>query len=102
VPEYVTTNIRLPKELYRELKRRALDEQKSLAEVVRESVLEYLVGTKAEGKELPTGTLREEENDPLWLIGTDPVVADVTEGSLDHDLHLYGGPVRSSGTRIRD
>lgn len=41
--EYVTTNIRLPKETYRELKRRALDAETSLAEVVRESVAQYLV-----------------------------------------------------------
>ncbi len=41
--EYVTTNIRLPKETYRELKQRALDAEISLAEVVRESVAQYLV-----------------------------------------------------------
>ncbi len=41
--EYVTTNVRLPKETYRELKQRALDAETSLAEVVRESVAQYLV-----------------------------------------------------------
>ena len=41
--EYVTTNIRLPKETYRELKQRALDAEISLAEVVRESVAQYLI-----------------------------------------------------------
>ena len=41
--EYVTTNIRLPKETYRELKQRALDAETSLAEVVRESVAQYLI-----------------------------------------------------------
>ena len=41
--EYVTTNIRLPKEIYRELKQRALNAETSLAEVVRESVAQYLV-----------------------------------------------------------
>jgi len=40
--EYVTTNIRLPKETYRELKQHALDAETSLAEVVRESVSRYL------------------------------------------------------------
>lgn len=44
--EYVTTNIRLPKETYRELKRRALDNEISLAEVVRESVSRYLGASK--------------------------------------------------------
>ena len=41
--EYVTTNIRLPRETYRELKQRALNAEISLAEVVRESVAQYLV-----------------------------------------------------------
>ena len=40
--EYVTTNIRLPKDLYRQAKRRALDEEKSLAQIIRESIVEYL------------------------------------------------------------
>jgi predicted DNA-binding protein len=43
--EYVTTNIRLPKEIYRELKQRALDTETSLAEVVRASVSRYLVAS---------------------------------------------------------
>jgi predicted HTH domain antitoxin len=41
--EYVTTNIRFPKGTYRELKQRALDAETSLAEVVRESVAQYLI-----------------------------------------------------------
>jgi len=45
--EYVTTNIRLPKETYRELKQRALNAEISLAEVVRESVAQYLVAPAA-------------------------------------------------------
>lgn len=40
--EYVTTNMRLPKEICRKLKQRALDAETSLAEVVRESVNRYL------------------------------------------------------------
>ena len=35
--EYVTTNIRLHKDVYREIKRRALEEEKSLAQVIREA-----------------------------------------------------------------
>ena len=40
--EYVTTNIRLPKDVYREIKLRALEEEKSLAEIIRESVAAIL------------------------------------------------------------
>ena len=89
--EYVTTNIRLPKDLYRRLKRQALEEEKSLSQVVRESVASYLTGTGLAEPELSNGVAPEEgEQDPLWLIGKDPVIADVTNGSVNHDLHLYG------------
>ena len=70
--EYVTTNIRLPKDVYREIKRRALEEEKSLAQVIRESVVQYLtapVGVLSRS-EKPVMT-DDWENDPLWLIGTD-------------------------------
>jgi hypothetical protein len=90
--EYVTTNIRLPKELYRQLKRRALDEEKSLAQVVRESVAQYLTEPRIEGLASRQGTRSEErETDPLWLIGSDSLPADVTDGSTNHDAYLYGG-----------
>jgi hypothetical protein len=89
--EYVTTNVRLPKDLYRRLKRQALEEEKSLSQIVRESVTSYLTGTRLAEPELLEGMPSEEgEDDPLWLIGRDPLVADVTDGSLNHDLHLYG------------
>ena len=89
--EYVTTNIRLPKDLYRQAKRRALDEEKSLAQIVRESIVEYLAEPQASGPEsLAEDTSPDWENDPLWLIGTDPVMADVTDASVNHDLYLYG------------
>lgn len=64
--EYVTTNIRLPKDVYREIKRRALEEEKSLAQVVRESVVQYLtapVGVMSRSEE-PVMT-DDWESDPL-------------------------------------
>jgi predicted DNA-binding protein len=89
--EYVTTNIRLPKDLYRQAKRRALDEEKSLAQIIRESIVEYLAEPQvAEPGSLAEDTPLDWEKDPLWLIGTDPVMADVTDGSVNHDLYLYG------------
>jgi predicted transcriptional regulator len=89
--EYVTTNIRLPKELYRRLKRQALEEEKSLSQIVRESVTSYLTGTRFPGPEAREEiAVEEDEHDPLWLIGRDPVIADVTDGSVNHDLYLYG------------
>jgi hypothetical protein len=89
--EYVTTNIRLPRDLHRRLKRRALEEEKGLSQVVRESVVSFLAGASlAESEISDNAALEEVEQDALWLIGRDPAVADVTDGSINHDLHLYG------------
>lgn len=89
--EYVTTNIRLPKDVYRQIKLRAVEEEKSLAQVIRESVVQYLAAPEA--SELRSDEVVSDddwENDPLWLIGTDATIADVTDGSAHHDLYLYG------------
>ena len=70
--EYVTTNIRLPKDLYREIKHRALEEEKSLAQIIRESVMQYLAAPEvAESRTEEAEAVDDWENDPLWLIGTD-------------------------------
>lgn len=101
--EYVTTNIRLPKDLYRQIKRRALDEEKSLAQLIRESIVEYLAEPQvAESKSLDEESLLSWEHDPLWLIGTDATIADVTDGSVNHDLHLYGPLSETARAEIRD
>lgn len=97
--EYVTTNIRLPKELHRELKRRAVDEDKSLSQIIRESVVQYLVATPINVDEETTRHMLEAwQNDPIWTIGGEAVVADVTDGSLNHDDYLYG-PLSESARR---
>ena len=89
--EYVTTNIRLPKDVYREIKRRALEEEKSLAQIVRESVVQYLAGPAVTALRSEDARMADDwENDPLWLIGTDATVADVTDGAVNHDFYLYG------------
>ena len=85
--EYVTTNVRLPKDLYRRLKRQALEEEKSLSQIVRESVTSYLAEAKPAVPELSGNPgVAEGETDSLWLIGTDPVTGDVTDGPVHHDL----------------
>jgi hypothetical protein len=101
--EYVTTNIRLPKDVYREIKRRALEEEKSLAQVVRESVVQYLtapVGVMARSEEPVMAD--DWESDPLWLIGTDATIADVTDGSVNHDLYLSGPLSETARAEIKD
>jgi hypothetical protein len=102
--EYVTTNIRLPRELHRQLKRRALDEDKSLAELVRESIVQYLTPESvAPQPELPGGmTLEAWNTDPLWAIGSEAGMADVTDGSVNHDVYLYGPLSAPARTELGD
>ena len=42
------------------------------------------------------------ESDPLWLIGTDPVMADVTDASVNHDLYLYGPLSEAARAEIKE
>jgi hypothetical protein len=101
--EYVTTNIRLPKDLYREIKLRALEEEKSLAQIIRESVMQYLAAPEvAESRTEEVEAVDDWENDPLWLIGTDPVMADVTDASVNHDLYLYGPLSETAQAEVKE
>jgi hypothetical protein len=100
--EYVTTNIRLPKDVYREIKHRALEEEKSLAQIIRESVVQYLAGPPVAAPRSEDATTDDWENDPLWLIGTDATIADVTDGSVNHDLYLYGPLSATARAEIKD
>jgi hypothetical protein len=101
--EYVTTNIRLPKDLYREIKHRALEEEKSLAQIIRESVMQYLAAPEvAESRSEGAEAVDDWENDPLWLIGTDPVMADVTDASVNHDLYLYGPLSETARAEVKE
>jgi hypothetical protein len=101
--EYVTTNIRLPKEVYRELKRRALDEEKSLAEIVRESLVEYLTSPRADS----SSNNAEPTDDPLFHITELTRPEDVnwgdrpTDTSVRHDYYLYGADLDRPPTRGR-
>lgn len=90
--EYVTTNIRLPKAIYERAKQLALEEDKSLAQVVRESLVEYLVAPKAhtssvgvEGFDDPIYHVAELTR-PEEVIGGDRP----TDTSVRHDYYLYG------------
>lgn len=101
--EYVTTNIRLSREVYRELKRRALDEEKSLAEIVRESVAQYLTLPMPSERGASAGVIDQpERHDSLWAIGADPVLADVTDGSVNHDQYLYDSKPYLNRTSTED
>jgi hypothetical protein len=90
--EYVTTNIRLPKVMYERAKKLALEENKSLAQVVRESLVEYLV----EPKPQIAFVSDEEFDDPIFHIAELTRPEEViggdrpTDTSVRHDYYLYG------------
>jgi len=94
--EYVTTNIRLPKQLHRDLKRRAAEEDKSMAQVLREAAAQYIASAEL------TTSPPVNDNDPLWLIGTDPADSDLTDASVNHDVYLYGSLSESAAAEIKE
>ena len=89
--EYVTTNIRLPKAMHERVKRKALEENKSLAQLVRESLAQYVL-TSAETE--MTGIAQAE--DPVYALGDLTRPEEVILGdrpvdtSVRHDYYLYG------------
>jgi len=90
--EYVTTNIRLPKAMHERIKKLALDENKSLAQIVRESLMEYLISPRARG----VAKEAEEFDDPFYHIAELTRPEEVnwgdrpTDTSVRHDFYLYG------------
>ena len=89
--EYVTTNIRLPKAMHERIKKLALEENKSLAQVIRESLIEYLVETTP-----ATASSDEPFDDPIYHIGESTRPEELiggdrpTDTSVRHDAYLYG------------
>lgn len=90
--EYVTTNIRLPRAMHERIKRRAQEDNKSFAQVVRESVTVYLTGTRAaDADEWPAGA-----DDPIYALAELARPGEVVDGgretdvSARHDYYLYG------------
>ena len=90
--EYVTTNIRLPKAMHEKLRQLALDENKSLAQIVRESLVEYLISPRASDRSNGADAM----DDPLFHITELTRPEDViwgdrpTDTSVRHDYYLYG------------
>ncbi len=84
--ESITISIRIPVQLHQALKRRAAEENKSMAQVLREAAMQYLAASQTSSHEW----MEMENDDPLWLIGTDPVDLGITDASVNHDVYLYG------------
>lgn len=86
--EFVTTNLRLPKDRLQELKLKALNEGASMAELVRQAIDVFLGYKKNGGK-----------NKGIWQNPFSGIIDlgqdDITDGSVNHDYYLYGMPKKS-------
>lgn len=72
------TQVYFPEKLYRDVQKRAKEESKSVAAVVREAVEKYLSDREIDW-----------ENDPIFkAVGF--IKSDVSDLSENHDLYLYG------------
>lgn len=76
----VVTNIRLPEEDLKELKYKAIEERKSVNQLVREAIGMYL--SRQKQPELPVKDEFEK------VIGC--ASSGIKDGSVKHDLYLYG------------
>ena len=89
--DYVTTNVRLPKEMHRALKWRAVEENTSVAALIRESIARYLVE-----EQTAVVPLKDEPiSDPIFQLGSLTAESEViggdrpTDGAVRHDRDIY-------------
>ncbi|MEW6419228.1 MAG: CopG family transcriptional regulator [Nitrospirota bacterium] len=74
------TQVYFPMDIYRRIEKKAKEESRSSAAIIREAVEEYL---KKE-KEI------DWENDPFFK-AAGFIKSDVTDMSVNHDAYIYGG-----------
>lgn len=80
---YVTINIRLPKEMLKMLKQKAIEEEKSTAQLIREAIEQVFI--KKESKL----SRQEFKKDPFFKI-VGMFDDGVKDGSIHHDRDIYG------------
>lgn len=79
---HTTTNLRLPKEMLKRLKLKAVEENKSMSQLVREAIESYIFCQKKPHQV-------NAESDPLRnIIGM--ARSGIKDGSIAHDRYLYG------------
>lgn len=79
---YVTTNIRISKEMHKRLKLKAVEDNKSVSQLIREAIQGYFF----EQKELQKGDYRSDSF--INIIGM--ARSGIKDGSVAHDRYLYG------------
>ncbi len=78
----VVTTVRLPIEILKGLKARALEEGKSLNSLFLEIARDALRSSKP-SRRIP-------KDDPIWQIGRDPFDSGLGDLAENHDEYLYG------------
>lgn len=80
---YVTTNIRLPREMLKALKQKAIEEEKSTAQLIREAIEQAFIKKE---KKL---SRREFKKDSFFKI-VGMFDDGIRDGSVHHDRDIYG------------
>ncbi|GMR23043.1 MAG: hypothetical protein BMS9Abin37_1436 [Acidobacteriota bacterium] len=79
----MVTTVRLPENLYEALRRRAFEERRPVAEIIREAIGRFL------DEPIVRSPLPDLESDPFWkVVGT--VDGGPSDESIEHDHYLYG------------
>ncbi|MBX3056522.1 MAG: ribbon-helix-helix protein, CopG family [Anaerolineae bacterium] len=80
----VRTQVYLPRDIYEQIKARAEREGITMADQIREALVEYVVATGETRARAPILT----DDDPIWeMIGM--IKSGVTDGSVNHDRYIY-------------
>ncbi len=80
----VRTQVYLPRDIYDQIKARAEREGITMADQIREALVEYVVATGEARAQAPILT----DDDPIWeIIGM--IKSGVNDGSVNHDKYIY-------------
>jgi hypothetical protein len=77
---FVTTNIRLPEEDLKKLKHKAVEDNKSVAQLIREAIHKLLLNSRKR-----TDHKKDSFNNIIGIAKSGP-----RDGSVRHDFYLYG------------
>ncbi len=89
--EYVTTNVRLSKEMHQALKWRAVEENTSVAALIRESIARYLIEDQTAAAPPEDAAV----SDPIFQLGSLTAESEIigedrpTDGAVHHDRDIY-------------
>ncbi len=80
----VRTQVYLPRDIYEQIKARAEREGITMADQIREALVEYVITSNEAKSQAPILT----DDDPIWeMIGM--IKSGVSDGSVNHDKYIY-------------